>query len=84
MKKKNFPPPPNNHAILEHPASDPLFGPIYTAGAFVIKNPQVPVELYPDAVEPVHYGTKPGHFETSKIHFPTTKGVSKVSERANE
>ena len=32
----------------------------------------------------VHYGTKPGHFETSKIHFPTNKGVSKVSERANE
>ena len=32
----------------------------------------------------VHYGTKPGHFETSKICFPTSKGVSEVSERANE
>ena len=33
---------------------------------------------------PLHYGTKPGDFETSKIHFPTSKGVSEVSERANE
>ena len=32
----------------------------------------------------LHYGTKPGHFETSKIYFPTSKGVSAVSERANE
>ena len=32
----------------------------------------------------VHYGTKPGHFKTSKIHIPTSKGVSEVSERANE
>ena len=37
-----------------------------------------------DYAHPPHYGTKPGHFETSKIHFPTSKGVSKVSERANE
>ena len=34
--------------------------------------------------EPLHSGTKPGHFESSIIHFPTSKGVSKVSERANE
>ena len=30
-----------------------FIGPKNTAGAFDIKNPQVLVELYPDAVEPV-------------------------------
>ena len=45
-------------------------------------------DVFPDSAsgedEGRHYGTKPGHFETSKIHFPTNKGVSEVSERANE
>ena len=31
-----------------------------------------------------HSTSKPGHFETTMIYFPTSKGVSEVSERANE
>ena len=38
----------------------------------------------PPLLLPVHYGTKPGYYETLRIHFPTSKGVSEVSEQANE
>ena len=38
----------------------------------------------PDQPGETHCGAKSGHFETSIIYFPRSKGVSEVSERANE
>ena len=36
------------------------------------------------SLRPSHYWTKLGHFETAIIHCPISKGVSEVSERAND